>query len=70
MHGDKIQSERTRILESFLAGDYEVLVCTGIMGRGLDLRCVKQVCEKAQSYNHKLAQLITMCTYSIYLKAC
>ena len=43
MHGDKVQSERTRILASFLAGEYDVLVCTGIIGRGLDLRCVKQV---------------------------
>lgn len=42
MHGDKVQNERTRILEEFLAGEYDVLVCTGVMGRGLDLRCVKQ----------------------------
>ena len=43
MHGEKVQSERTRILTAFLSGEYDVLVCTGVLGRGLDLRCVKQV---------------------------
>jgi ATP-dependent RNA helicase DDX59 len=43
MHGEKAQSERTRILEAFLSGEFDVLVCTGVLGRGLDLRCVKQV---------------------------
>lgn len=43
MHGEKAQDERTRILTAFLSGEYDVLVCTGVLGRGLDLRCVKQV---------------------------
>lgn len=61
MHGDKVQSERTQILESFLAGEYKVLVCTGIMGRGLDLRCVKQVINfdmpsKVHEYIHQVGR--------------
>lgn len=43
MHGDKSQSERSKVLESFLAGDYPVLVCTSLLGRGIDLPRVSQV---------------------------
>jgi len=43
MHGDKSQSERSRVLESFLAGECPVLVCTALLGRGIDLPNVSQV---------------------------
>jgi len=43
MHGDKSQSERNRVLESFLAGQCPVLVCTALLGRGIDLPNVSQV---------------------------
>lgn len=43
MHGDKSQSERSKILESFLGGECSVLVCTSLLGRGIDLPNVSQV---------------------------
>lgn len=43
MHGDKLQSERSKTLESFQAGDCPVLVCTSLLGRGIDLPNVSQV---------------------------
>ena len=43
MHGDKSQSERNKVLESFLAGECPVLVCTPVLGRGIDLPNVSQV---------------------------
>jgi len=36
-HGDKGQSERTRVLEGFKAGAIEVLIATDIAARGLDI---------------------------------
>ncbi len=60
MHGEKAQSERTRILKSFLSGEFDVLVCTGVLGRGLDLRCVKQVCL-AISSNNLIWQSVFLC---------
>ncbi len=36
-HGDKGQSERSRVLEEFKAGDIEVLIATDIAARGLDI---------------------------------
>ncbi|XP_068694300.1 probable ATP-dependent RNA helicase DDX59 [Montipora foliosa] len=43
MHGDKSQTERSNTLESFQAGDCPVLVCTSLLGRGIDLPNVSQV---------------------------
>jgi superfamily II DNA/RNA helicase len=36
-HGDKGQSERTRVLDGFKAGDIDVLIATDIAARGLDI---------------------------------
>lgn len=36
-HGDKGQTERTRVLEGFKNGDIEVLIATDIAARGLDI---------------------------------
>jgi len=36
-HGDKGQSERTRVLEGFKAGSIDVLIATDIAARGLDI---------------------------------
>jgi superfamily II DNA/RNA helicase len=36
-HGDKGQSERTRVLDGFKVGDIEVLIATDIAARGLDI---------------------------------
>ncbi|XP_010894289.2 probable ATP-dependent RNA helicase DDX59 [Esox lucius] len=43
IHSDKTQLERNRILKGLLEGDYEVVVSTGVLGRGLDLVNVKLV---------------------------
>uniref|UniRef100_A0A7N4PBE4 RNA helicase n=1 Tax=Sarcophilus harrisii TaxID=9305 RepID=A0A7N4PBE4_SARHA len=43
MHSDKSQVERTRILQGLFQGEYEVVVSTGVLGRGLDLINVKLV---------------------------
>ncbi|CAG8740303.1 4709_t:CDS:2 [Dentiscutata erythropus] len=43
MHSDKSQKERTQILQSFLNGEYEIIVSTGVLSRGLDLSIVNMV---------------------------
>ncbi|XP_056133517.1 probable ATP-dependent RNA helicase DDX59 [Lampris incognitus] len=43
IHSDKNQRERNRILKGLLDGDFEVVVSTGVLGRGLDLVNVKLV---------------------------
>ncbi|XP_054021334.1 probable ATP-dependent RNA helicase DDX59 isoform X2 [Dryobates pubescens] len=43
MHSEKTQVERTDILQGLLQEKYEVIVSTGVLGRGLDLVNVKLV---------------------------
>ncbi|XP_038601038.1 probable ATP-dependent RNA helicase DDX59 [Tachyglossus aculeatus] len=43
IHSDKSQVERTSILQGLFQGEYEVVVSTGVLGRGLDLVNVKLV---------------------------
>nr|XP_056700143.1 probable ATP-dependent RNA helicase DDX59 [Euleptes europaea] len=43
MHADKLQIDRTAILQGLLQQKYEVVVSTGVLGRGLDLVNVKLV---------------------------
>ncbi|XP_069593432.1 probable ATP-dependent RNA helicase DDX59 [Ranitomeya imitator] len=43
IHSEKSQSERTKILQGLLEGQYDVVVSTGVLGRGLDLVHVKLV---------------------------
>ncbi|XP_004458141.1 probable ATP-dependent RNA helicase DDX59 [Dasypus novemcinctus] len=43
IHSEKSQIERKNILKGLLEGDYEVVVSTGVLGRGLDLISVKLV---------------------------
>ncbi|NWX99185.1 DDX59 helicase, partial [Nothoprocta ornata] len=43
MHSEKSQVERTEILQGLLQKKYEVIVSTGVLGRGLDLVNVKLV---------------------------
>ncbi|XP_054569103.1 probable ATP-dependent RNA helicase DDX59 isoform X2 [Eptesicus fuscus] len=43
MHSEKPQTERRSILEGLLDGAHEVVVSTGVLGRGLDLVRVKLV---------------------------
>ncbi|PWA28562.1 hypothetical protein CCH79_00013481, partial [Gambusia affinis] len=43
IHSDKTQRERNRILKGLLDGDFEVVISTGVLGRGLDLVNVRLV---------------------------
>lgn len=43
IHSDKSQWERNRILRGLLNGDFEVVISTGVLGRGLDLVNVRLV---------------------------
>ncbi|XP_030640182.1 putative ATP-dependent RNA helicase DDX59 [Chanos chanos] len=43
IHSDKTQWERNRILKGLLEGQFDVVVSTGVLGRGLDLVNVKLV---------------------------
>uniref|UniRef100_A0A3B3DV06 RNA helicase n=1 Tax=Oryzias melastigma TaxID=30732 RepID=A0A3B3DV06_ORYME len=43
IHSDKKQWERNRILKGLLDGEYEVVISTGVLGRGLDLVNVRVV---------------------------
>ncbi|KAM8816922.1 putative ATP-dependent RNA helicase DDX59 [Rhynchonycteris naso] len=43
IHSEKSQMERKSVLEGLLDGDHEVVVSTGVLGRGLDLIRVKLV---------------------------
>ncbi|XP_046893088.1 probable ATP-dependent RNA helicase DDX59 isoform X1 [Hypomesus transpacificus] len=51
IHSDKTQWERNRILKGLLEGDFEVVVSTGVLGRGLDLANVKLVVNFDMSPN-------------------
>ncbi|KAM9848405.1 putative ATP-dependent RNA helicase DDX59 [Aulostomus maculatus] len=43
IHSDKSQLERNRVLKGLLDGDFEVVISTGVLGRGLDLANVRLV---------------------------
>ncbi|KZV29912.1 DEAD-box ATP-dependent RNA helicase 41-like [Dorcoceras hygrometricum] len=43
IHGEKPMKDRRDILRSFLVGEVNVVVATGVLGRGVDLLSVKQV---------------------------
>ena len=64
MHGDKSQRERSRILESFLAGECPVLVCTALLGRGIDLPNVSQVSFQTIKFAHII---VITCLWSLFL---
>jgi ATP-dependent RNA helicase RhlE len=43
LHGDKSQDERLRALQAFKAGQVQLLVCTDVAARGLDIKDVPAV---------------------------
>ncbi|KAI5675186.1 hypothetical protein M9H77_06136 [Catharanthus roseus] len=43
IHGEKSMKERREVLRSFLVGEVPVIVTTGVLGRGVNFLCVKQV---------------------------
>lgn len=43
IHGEKSMTERRDIMQSFMVGEFPVVVATGVLGRGVDLLGVRQV---------------------------
>ncbi|MDD2536281.1 MAG: DEAD/DEAH box helicase [Macromonas bipunctata] len=61
LHGDKSQDERTKALEAFKAGEVELLVCTDVAARGLDIKDVPGVFNfdipfNAEDYVHRIGR--------------
>lgn len=61
IHSDKSQAERTRILQDFLTGAFDILVSTNVVGRGIDLVNVRQVIlfdmpSNIEDYTHQVGR--------------
>ena len=61
LHGDKSQDERSKALEAFKAGEVELLVCTDVAARGLDIKDVPGVFNfdipfNAEDYVHRIGR--------------
>ncbi|XP_002988436.2 DEAD-box ATP-dependent RNA helicase 41 isoform X2 [Selaginella moellendorffii] len=61
LHGHKAMKERREVLKSFLVGSLDVIVATGVLGRGLDLLRATQVIifdmpNTVQEYTHQLGR--------------
>lgn len=61
MHGDKSQDERLKALEAFKSGEVDLLVCTDVAARGLDIKDVPAVFNidlpyNAEDYIHRIGR--------------
>ena len=61
LHGDKSQDERLKALESFKKGEVDLLVCTDVAARGLDIKDVPAVFNfdipfNAEDYIHRIGR--------------
>ena len=61
LHGDKSQDERLKALESFKSGEVDLLVCTDVAARGLDIKDVPAVFNfdipfHAEDYVHRIGR--------------
>src|SRR5690606_25386737 len=61
LHGDKSQDERLKSLEAFKAGEVDLLVCTDVAARGLDIKDVPAVFNhdvpfNAEDYVHRIGR--------------
>jgi len=61
LHGDKSQDERLKALEAFKKGDVDLLVCTDVAARGLDIKDVPAVFNfdvpfNAEDYIHRIGR--------------
>ena len=61
LHGDKSQDERLKALEAFKKGEVDLLVCTDVAARGLDIKDVPAVfnCDvpfNAEDYIHRIGR--------------
>jgi len=61
LHGDKSQDDRLKALESFKSGAVDLLVCTDVAARGLDIKDVPAVINfdipyNAEDYVHRIGR--------------
>ncbi len=61
LHGDKSQDERLKALEAFKSGEVDLLVCTDVAARGLDIKDVQAVFNfdvpfNAEDYVHRIGR--------------
>ena len=61
LHGDKSQDERLKALEAFKAGTVDLLICTDVAARGLDIKDVPAVFNfdvpfNAEDYIHRIGR--------------
>jgi ATP-dependent RNA helicase RhlE len=61
LHGDKSQDERLKSLDAFKRGDVDLLVCTDVAARGLDIKDVPAVFNfdvpfNAEDYVHRIGR--------------
>jgi len=61
LHGDKSQDERLKALESFKKGEVDLLICTDVAARGLDIKDVPAVFNfdipfHAEDYVHRIGR--------------
>jgi len=61
LHGDKSQDERLKALESFKSGEVDLLICTDVAARGLDIKDVPAVFNfdvpyNAEDYVHRIGR--------------
>jgi len=54
LHGDKSQDERLKALESFKSGEVDLLVCTDVAARGLDINF--DLPFNAEDYVHRIGR--------------
>ena len=61
LHGDKTQDERLKALDAFKSGEVDLLVCTDVAARGLDIKDVPAVFNfdvpfNAEDYVHRIGR--------------
>ena len=61
LHGDKSQDERLKALDAFKRGEVQLLVCTDVAARGLDIKDVPAVFNydipfNAEDYVHRIGR--------------
>ena len=61
LHGDKSQDERLKALDAFKQGEVDLLVCTDVAARGLDIKDVPSVFNfdvpfNAEDYVHRIGR--------------
>ncbi len=61
LHGDKSQDERLKALDAFKSGEVDLLICTDVAARGLDIKDVPAVFNfdvpyNAEDYVHRIGR--------------